>query len=118
MFGRTSRMRAMAGNVADMERRMRMLERDTRRYAGDARRYAGRGYAGAVQASEQVGDVVDAAISTLSDAIQRFSAKPLSILGKEAAERVAQQHAWPRVFERLFCIYREVCANYNSHPAK
>ena len=54
----------------------------------------------------------------LSDAIERFSAKPLSILGKEAAERVAQQHAWPRVFERLFCIYRELCANYNSHPAK
>jgi alpha-1,6-mannosyltransferase len=53
----------------------------------------------------------------LADAIERFAARPLSILGKEAAERVAQQHAWPRVFERLFCIYREVCANYKGHSA-
>jgi alpha-1,6-mannosyltransferase len=54
----------------------------------------------------------------LSDAVERFAAKQLSILGKEAAERVAQQHAWPRVFERLFCIYREVCAHYKGQPAK
>jgi len=54
----------------------------------------------------------------LADAVERFAAKQLSILGKEAAERVAQLHAWPRVFERLFCIYREVCANYKGHPIK
>jgi alpha-1,6-mannosyltransferase len=54
----------------------------------------------------------------LADAIERFAAKPLSILGKEAAERLAQLHSWPRVFERLFCIYREVCANYKGQPAK
>lgn len=54
----------------------------------------------------------------LAHAVERFSAKPLSSLGKESAERVAQLHAWPRVFERLFCIYREVCANYKGHPAK
>ena len=54
----------------------------------------------------------------LVGAIERFAAKPLSILGKEAADRVAQLHSWPRVFERLFCIYREVCANYKGHPAK
>ncbi len=54
----------------------------------------------------------------LADAVERFAAKQLSILGKEAAERVAQLHAWPRVFERLFCIYREICANYKGHPAK
>ena len=54
----------------------------------------------------------------LAEAVAKFAAKPLSILGKEAAERVAQQHCWPRVFERLFCIYREVCANYKGHPAK
>jgi Glycosyltransferase len=54
----------------------------------------------------------------LADAVEKFSAKPLSSLGKESAERVAQLHAWPRVFERLFCIYREVCANYKGHPAK
>jgi alpha-1,6-mannosyltransferase len=47
----------------------------------------------------------------LADAIENFSAKELSILGAQAARNLAQSHAWPRVFERLFCIYREVCAN-------
>ena len=54
----------------------------------------------------------------LADAVERFAAKDLSMLGKQAAGRVTQSHAWPRVFERLFCIYREVCANYKGHPAK
>jgi alpha-1,6-mannosyltransferase len=53
----------------------------------------------------------------LADAIERMSEKDLSRLGQEAAERAAQLHAWPRVFERLFCIYREVCANYKGNPA-
>jgi alpha-1,6-mannosyltransferase len=52
----------------------------------------------------------------LADAIEQTSEKELSPLGKEAAERAAQLHAWPRVFERLFCIYREVCANYKGNP--
>jgi alpha-1,6-mannosyltransferase len=52
----------------------------------------------------------------LADAIERFAVKDLSILGKQAAEGAAQLHAWPRVFERLFCIYREVCANYKGNP--
>jgi len=29
-----------------------------------------------------------------------------------AAEKAAVEYAWPAVFDRLFCIYREVCANY------
>jgi len=33
-------------------------------------------------------------------------------LGRSAAERAAREYAWPRVFERLFSIYREVCAEY------
>ncbi len=53
----------------------------------------------------------------LADAIQRFGAKDLSNLGKVAAAKAARLHAWPRVFERLFCIYREVCANYKGNPA-
>jgi alpha-1,6-mannosyltransferase len=52
----------------------------------------------------------------LAEAIEQMSGKELSRLGKEAAERAAQLHAWPRVFERLFCIYREVCANYKGNP--
>ncbi len=50
----------------------------------------------------------------LAEAIEQMSKKKLSRLGKEAAERAAQLHAWPRVFDRLFCIYREVCANYKG----
>jgi alpha-1,6-mannosyltransferase len=53
----------------------------------------------------------------LAKAIEEMSEKDLPHLGKEAAERAAQSHAWPKVFERLFCIYREVCANYNKNPA-
>jgi alpha-1,6-mannosyltransferase len=54
----------------------------------------------------------------LSDAIERFAAKDLSLFGKQAAEQAARLHAWPKVFERLFCIYREVCAHYKEHPPK
>jgi alpha-1,6-mannosyltransferase len=50
-----------------------------------------------------------------AEAVETFSAKHLSILGKKAAEVAARRHAWPRVFDRLFCIYREVCANYNAN---
>src|SRR5205814_3037763 len=54
----------------------------------------------------------------LAEAIEQMSKKKLSRLGKEAAERAAQLHAWPRVFDRLFCIYREVCANYKGNPTE
>jgi alpha-1,6-mannosyltransferase len=48
----------------------------------------------------------------LADAIEESSAKKLSMLGGAAAEVAGQFYSWPRVFEQLFCIYREVCANY------
>jgi alpha-1,6-mannosyltransferase len=48
----------------------------------------------------------------LADAIAASSAKKLSMLGGAAAEVAGQFYSWPRVFEQLFCIYREVCANY------
>jgi|SRR5437899_8834477 len=48
----------------------------------------------------------------LACAIEESSAKKLSTLGRNAA-RVAQSlYSWPRVFDELFCIYREVRANY------
>lgn len=47
----------------------------------------------------------------LAAAIEQFSARDLKALGQSAAS-LAAQYAWPRVFERLFCIYREVCAEY------
>lgn len=48
----------------------------------------------------------------LADAIQDFSTKKLPALGKTAAGTTERLYSWPRVFEELFCIYREVRANY------
>jgi alpha-1,6-mannosyltransferase len=50
----------------------------------------------------------------LADAIEQFSQRDLNTLGQIAAERAAGQYAWPRVFESLLCIYREVCSNYKA----
>jgi alpha-1,6-mannosyltransferase len=48
----------------------------------------------------------------LADAIEDFSVKKLLALGKTAAGTTERLYSWPRVFEELFCIYREVRANY------
>jgi alpha-1,6-mannosyltransferase len=48
----------------------------------------------------------------LADAIEDFSAKKLSTLGKTAAGTTERLYSWASVFEELFCIYREVRANY------
>ena len=48
----------------------------------------------------------------LADAIVGASTKKLSALGKSAARAAENLYGWPRVFEELFCIYRETCANY------
>jgi len=53
----------------------------------------------------------------LADAIERFAAKDLPTLGKEAAERAARLHAWPRVFRTPFLHLPRVCANYKGNPA-
>jgi alpha-1,6-mannosyltransferase len=50
----------------------------------------------------------------LAEAIQQFGALDLAGLGRAAAEKAAAEYAWPRVFERLFCIYREVCTHYKA----
>ena len=50
--------------------------------------------------------------AALASAIEEFSGEDLRGLGALAAKVAAEQYAWPRVFEGLFCIYREVCANY------
>jgi alpha-1,6-mannosyltransferase len=47
----------------------------------------------------------------LAGAIEQFSERDLRAMGDLAAKRAAE-YSWPRVFEGLFCIYREVCANY------
>lgn len=50
----------------------------------------------------------------LAKAIEEFSGKDLRGLGALAARVAAEQYAWPRIFEGLFCIYREVCAHYRQ----
>lgn len=50
----------------------------------------------------------------LARAMEEFSGKDLPALGALAAGVAAEQYAWPRIFERLFCIYREVCAHYRQ----
>ena len=53
----------------------------------------------------------------LADAIEASSTKKLAILGGAAAEVAGEFYSWPRVFEQLFCIYREVCAKYPHSDA-
>jgi alpha-1,6-mannosyltransferase len=53
----------------------------------------------------------------LAEAIEASSTKKLAILGGAAAEVAGQFYSWPRVFEQLFCIYREVCAQYRHSDA-
>lgn len=50
----------------------------------------------------------------LSDAIERFCQEDLPVAGQIAAQAVAERYSWPQVFDGLFCIYREVCANYRK----
>ena len=50
----------------------------------------------------------------LADAIEDLCHEELQTIGRQAAREAEEQHAWPTVFERLFCIYREVCANYKE----
>ena len=50
--------------------------------------------------------------AALASAVEQFSKRDLKELGQAAASMAEREYAWPRVFERLFCIYREVCAEY------
>ena len=48
----------------------------------------------------------------LAGAIEASSAKKLVTLGMSAAQTAENLYSWPRVFEELFCIYREVRSRY------
>jgi alpha-1,6-mannosyltransferase len=54
----------------------------------------------------------------LAEAIEEASAEKLSILGENAARAAENRYSWPHVFEELFCIYRETCANYRRFNAQ
>ncbi len=48
----------------------------------------------------------------LANAIEEMTARDLAELGAAASKLVAERYSWPRVFSRLFSIYREVIASY------
>ncbi|MGH7938938.1 MAG: glycosyltransferase, partial [Chthoniobacterales bacterium] len=52
----------------------------------------------------------------LAEAIEDLSTQELGSLGEIVSQRAREHYAWPRVFERLFCIYREACGNYRRFP--
>jgi len=62
---------------------------------------------------DQEGWAAENTPDALGDAIEQFSARDLRTLGA-AARMGAAQYAWPAVFDQLFCIYRDVCANYTG----
>ncbi|HSP45681.1 MAG TPA: glycosyltransferase [Chthoniobacterales bacterium] len=61
---------------------------------------------------DQEGWAAQNTAAALADAIEQFSGRDLKALGRAAAHRASAEYGWPGVFERLLCIYREVCANY------
>ncbi|MBA3960935.1 MAG: glycosyltransferase [Chthoniobacterales bacterium] len=52
--------------------------------------------------------------AALAGAVEDLSRQDLVAIGQVASEHAREHYAWPRVFERLFCIYREVQANYRA----
>ena len=48
----------------------------------------------------------------LANAIEQSSDRKLAGLGRHAARVVRTLYSWPRVFDELFCIYREVRSKY------
>lgn len=62
---------------------------------------------------EQEGWATENTPDALADAMEKVNPDNCRALGAAASGRVADRFAWRRVFERLFCIYREVCANYS-----
>jgi alpha-1,6-mannosyltransferase len=62
---------------------------------------------------DQTGWAEENSPEALAGAIEQICLRDLNGLGV-AASNAAAEYAWPRVFDRLFCIYREVCANYKA----
>lgn len=52
----------------------------------------------------------------LARAVENACAMNLRAMGESGSVRVCERFAWPRVFARLFCIYREVCEAYRQGP--
>jgi alpha-1,6-mannosyltransferase len=52
--------------------------------------------------------------TALANAVADLSREDLREIGAAASQHAREHYAWSRVFDRLFCIYREVCANYRT----
>jgi alpha-1,6-mannosyltransferase len=52
--------------------------------------------------------------SALAGAVEEMSRLPLREMGKTASRRALASYAWPCVFDRLFCIYRDVRGHYRN----
>ncbi len=52
--------------------------------------------------------------AALANAIVGSSRQDLRAFSEAASQRIRECYAWPRVFDRLFCIYREVRAHYRA----
>lgn len=52
--------------------------------------------------------------AALARAIEESRSQDLRALGVAASERARAHYAWRQVFDRLFCIYREVQAHYRA----
>jgi alpha-1,6-mannosyltransferase len=50
--------------------------------------------------------------AALADAIDSGALDLASLSGNQLSDLASRFYSWPRVFEQLFCIYREVCAHY------
>jgi alpha-1,6-mannosyltransferase len=48
----------------------------------------------------------------LANAIEECSDRKLSVLGRHAARVARSLYSWPRIFDELFCIYRELRSKY------
>jgi len=48
----------------------------------------------------------------LANAIEECSDRKLSVLGRHAARVARSLYRWPRIFDELFCIYRELRSKY------
>jgi len=52
------------------------------------------------------------ASDALANAIENCSDRKLSVMGRNAARVARSLYSWPRVFDELFCIYRELRSKY------
>ncbi|MGI8481902.1 MAG: glycosyltransferase [Chthoniobacterales bacterium] len=50
----------------------------------------------------------------LARAIEEIAEQDLAALGVKASQLVDERYSWRCAFQRLFCLYEEVCANYKA----